>query len=499
MSNLRGQINIEPDDITSSSSTRRNIEWSYENEEMLAEWGDIAQCYKWLNTETYKYYKNVNSYLTIPCIVCSTVSASASFGIPNVPIEYQYILPYFIGGITIGLGVITTVQQFYRFSELKEAHRILAVGWDKMARNIRIELSKSPMERTDARHFIKFTRIEFERLMENSEIIPDCIVEKFNTKVEKDEAKPVNSKLSKMALKKPDICDRIVSINKNRRLWFQYDLENERIVGASNSQPVDERIAGVNNSQTVDEGWGRRENQGFPTDDRNGMGEIGMGEIGMGENGYSDDTRESSMYYSSSPRKKSSRKKSRSSSHMDPNERIAGANNSKTVNKGWGRRGNLSFPTDDLIFRNEMKENDRIRRSEYVVDLRSLRYTKPPIEPSFNIDNVFVKEEVAKYSSCSDLERYNTNTDTNTNTPLDTTCTQLDTSTYISINTDVDTNNDIILHRLDSTQGIVPTSVIDSSNERIAGANSAGDDRIFRNGMTENVVIDIIDGYDSPI
>ena len=48
-------------DSTSNCSIRKNIEWSYENEEILAEWCDIAQCYKWLNTETYKYYKNIKS------------------------------------------------------------------------------------------------------------------------------------------------------------------------------------------------------------------------------------------------------------------------------------------------------------------------------------------------------------------------------------------------------------------------------------------------------
>lgn len=39
------------------------------------------------------------------------------------------------------------------------------------------------------------------------------------------------------------------------------------------------------------------------------------------------------------------------------NERIAGANNSQIGDKGWGRRGNIGFPTDDMIFRNEMKED----------------------------------------------------------------------------------------------------------------------------------------------
>lgn len=237
LNTLSSNINNDQDELTSNCSTRKIIEWSYENEDILAEWCDIAQCYKWLNTETYKYYKNVNSYLTIPCIICSTISGSASFGIPNVPQEYQYIIPFITGSITIGVGIITTIQQYYRFSELKETHRILAIAWDKLARNIRIELAKAPAERIDARHFIKFTRIEFDRLMENSEIIPDFIVRKFNENVNDNEkhayrffATKTNGdveteekevKLKSFPLKKPDICDTIVSVNTNRRIWFR--------------------------------------------------------------------------------------------------------------------------------------------------------------------------------------------------------------------------------------------------------------------------------------
>jgi hypothetical protein len=246
LNRLNSTMNDQDELISNSNySARRVIEWSFENEEILAEWCDIAQCYKWLNTETYKYYKNVNSYLTIPCIICSTVSGSASFGIPNVQEEYQYIIPFLIGSITICVGIITTIQQYYRFSELKETHRILAVAWDKLARNIRIELAKSPMERIDARHFIKFTRIEFDRLMENSEIIPDTIINKFNKKINKNENAMKSRLLSiknmdlekgggiicqeeiknfnNNLLKKPDICDTVVSINVNRKLWFEQD------------------------------------------------------------------------------------------------------------------------------------------------------------------------------------------------------------------------------------------------------------------------------------
>jgi hypothetical protein len=219
----------EQESISNNSTTQKMVEWSYENEEILAEWCDIAQCYKWLDTETYKYYKHLNSCLTIPCIVFSTISGTAAFGIPNVPIEYQDYVPLFIGAITIGVGILTTVQQYYRFSELKETHRILAIAWDKLARNIRIELAKSPQERNDARHFIKFSRMEFDRLMENSEIIPDTIINKFKKIVNIETFDDEQNRNNKV-LKKPDICNIIVSVNEKRRIWFPQSADFEEVM-----------------------------------------------------------------------------------------------------------------------------------------------------------------------------------------------------------------------------------------------------------------------------
>jgi hypothetical protein len=45
-------------------------------------------------------------------------------------------------------------------------------------------------------------------------------------------------------------------------------------------------------------------------------------------------------------------------------ERITGANKSQIVDEGWGRRGNLGFPTDDRIFRNGMTENVKTHDKE---------------------------------------------------------------------------------------------------------------------------------------
>jgi len=217
----KGALYFDYDDYSNSNSSYRKviIEWSYENEELIAEWCDIAQCYKWLNAETYKHYKTIDNYMTLPCIVISTVNGSMVFGIPNIPQQYQSTVPIIFGCISIFVAVLTILQQYYRFSELKENHRIMSVEWDKLARNINIELSKPPAERVDAKHFIKFSRVMFERLIENTYMIPESIVERFKNMLDGDDYR------ERIQLKRPDICGVITSINEKRRIWFPKNTE----------------------------------------------------------------------------------------------------------------------------------------------------------------------------------------------------------------------------------------------------------------------------------
>lgn len=205
------------DEILLPSSTKQKIEWSYDNEEIIAEWCDIAQCYKWLNYHSHHYYYKLHAWFTIPAITFSTISGTASFASASIPHEYQPFAPMIIGTINILIGILTTVQQFLKVSELKEAHRIASISWDKYARNISIELSKAPLERIDAVIFLKFSRQEFDRLMESNPSIPLHIIRKFK---ESFRGKTYEEKKHFNMIKKPDICDVIVSINEKRHMWF---------------------------------------------------------------------------------------------------------------------------------------------------------------------------------------------------------------------------------------------------------------------------------------
>ena len=209
--------NDNMDNISINAGTK-SVEWSPENEVIMVEWCDIAQCYKWLNARAHQRYSYMNAWFTIPAIVLSTISGTASFAQTSLPIAYQTYSPMAIGAINIFIGILTTVQQYLKIAELNEAHRVSSISWDKFARNIRIELAKKPEERMDAAHFLKLNRQEFDRLMETSPIVNESVVNEFNKKFKGKEGTIERKRFDE--LKKPDICDIIVSANETRHHWY---------------------------------------------------------------------------------------------------------------------------------------------------------------------------------------------------------------------------------------------------------------------------------------
>ena len=205
-----------------SQQPKVKVEWSPENEKILVEWCDVAQCYKWLNMRAHNKYSRLHAWFTIPAIILSTISGTASFAQSSFPVSTQEFVPMAVGSLNIFIGILTTIQQYLKISELNESHRVSSIAWDKFARNIRIELAKKPEERLDAGAFIKHCRDEFDRLMETSPSISDKIVEEF-----KENFKGKDEKAQKRfeQLRKPDICDTIVSVNETRHKWY-LALEN---------------------------------------------------------------------------------------------------------------------------------------------------------------------------------------------------------------------------------------------------------------------------------
>ena len=207
--------------ITSISNNNYNIEWTLEHEDILVEWADKAMCYRWLHARSHTLYSNLNTWYTIPVIIISTLTGTANFAQDRVPDQYQSFFVMIIGCFNILAGIITTIQQFLKITQLNEAHRVSGIAWDKFYRNMKIEIAKHPTERMPVTQMIKISKEEFDRLMETSPNIPDKIIQSFKLEF--------NSNNEQSKIITPEICDVLVSTELSRNPWASEENKSKKI------------------------------------------------------------------------------------------------------------------------------------------------------------------------------------------------------------------------------------------------------------------------------
>ena len=192
-----------------------NIEdWSDEIEELLSEWGEVAMCYAYLHNFGQRKYKEKYHHLQIPIIILSTLTGVGNFAVDSyIPTDYQKGFTAVVGGFNIFTGIIGTLLSFLRYSEIYEGHRIAALAWSKLSRNIEIELSLHDRKRKPCRDFLKICRAEYDNLLESSPSIDLDIINMFNKKFKGEYP----------GVRRPVICNGLKAITP-----FKHEEDEER-------------------------------------------------------------------------------------------------------------------------------------------------------------------------------------------------------------------------------------------------------------------------------
>ena len=155
-------------------------QWHRQQEDILKDWSEQASCYRWMHMRAYLSYETKNFRFALPVIVLSTITGTANFAQNSFPQEYRSWVPLIIGFFNLTAGLITTISQFLKVAELMEGHRAASIAYAKISRNIAIELSLPANERsTSGIDYIKKCRLDFDRLIEQTPIIPMYILSHF--------------------------------------------------------------------------------------------------------------------------------------------------------------------------------------------------------------------------------------------------------------------------------------------------------------------------------
>jgi hypothetical protein len=209
----------------------KKVKWTIDHEDILIEWADKAMCYRWLHARSHVLYSRWNYRYTIPVIIISTLTGTANFSQDRVPVRYQNMFIMCIGAFNILAGIITTIQQFLKISQFNEAHRVASIAWDKFYRNVKVEISRNPSERMPVIHMLKNAKDEFDRLTETCPIIPDSVINEFKNKFQ--------SSYEYAQIKKPEICDILVSTENARNNWF---IEEVKLKKTNNLEKEQNKI-----------------------------------------------------------------------------------------------------------------------------------------------------------------------------------------------------------------------------------------------------------------
>jgi len=157
-----------------------NLDWTKSTEELLVSWADIALCYTWIFDKAYRHFNHVNYRFTIPIIVLSTITGTLSMSIDSLVGETDVKTgQVIIGGVNIFIGILSTLQNFFRYAQQSEMNLTATRDWAKLHRNIKIELSIERAYRKPAAEFVRSARQEYERLLNARPVIPSNILEDF--------------------------------------------------------------------------------------------------------------------------------------------------------------------------------------------------------------------------------------------------------------------------------------------------------------------------------
>lgn len=153
------------------------IHWSEPLEALVKSEAERCQALAWVHEESQRWCAAWNTRLMFPSIILATFTGAGAVGADQMlPFEGSGTL---VGLLTLVVGTLQTIQNYYAFAKRSEAHRISALQYSKMHANLSTQLSLPRVERKPAADIIEMIQNETERLTEITPLIPQTIKEAF--------------------------------------------------------------------------------------------------------------------------------------------------------------------------------------------------------------------------------------------------------------------------------------------------------------------------------
>lgn len=153
------------------------MEYHTTTEDLLKRYGEEALALSVAHGYAQQFCSRWDSRFQIPSIILSFLSGTGAVGGQSLlPFEGGMIL---VGFVSVFVGILGSVQSYLAFARKAEAHRIAALSYEKLHRELSIELSLPRAERQPAGKLLEKLRSEVDALSETAPLLPEAVKQRF--------------------------------------------------------------------------------------------------------------------------------------------------------------------------------------------------------------------------------------------------------------------------------------------------------------------------------
>jgi hypothetical protein len=159
--------------------------WNHDLEMVVKRDGEQCQSLYWMHDKASNWAITRNDGIQIPAIILASATGFLSATSVLVP-------PIAIGAMSLTVGILNTVNSYFKFSQRSEAHRMSAQMYMKAYKIIETELALPIHQREHALKILSDLRETMSRISEIAPPLPTDIISAYNKSFkESSVAKPI--------------------------------------------------------------------------------------------------------------------------------------------------------------------------------------------------------------------------------------------------------------------------------------------------------------------
>jgi hypothetical protein len=156
-----------------SEGSEPHEDWNENLEQVIKTTGERSQSLYWMHNNASIWASKRNDRIQIPAIILASLTGFLAATSNLVP-------PVGIGAMSLVVGILNTVNSYYKYAQRSEAHKITAQLYLKTYTIIEVELALPVQQRVDAKKILKKIRETMQHISEVAPPIPDSIIRLFN-------------------------------------------------------------------------------------------------------------------------------------------------------------------------------------------------------------------------------------------------------------------------------------------------------------------------------